>query len=1073
MNNKQSKNTLQFLAGGGEMGELTRTKDWSKTPIGNPETWPQSLRTALSIVLNSKFPMFLFWGSKLTCFYNDAYRPSLGQNGKHPDILGMDGEEAWPEIWSIIKPLIDQVLSGGEGTWSEDQLIPIYRNDKLEDVYWTFSYSPINDENGPAGVFVTCSETTEKVNTLKNLAESEERFRNLAESSDILIAVADETGNATYFNKAWIELLGRPMQDLLNFGWPDLIHPEDQKPYVNIYLSAFEKREHFTGEFRVMGAEGAYHCILAKGSPRFHSDGSFAGYISSCIDITASKETNKQLRESEQRFKNVANNVPMMLWMADADRQCYYFNSQWLSFTGRTLEQELGSGWRQSIHPDDLNRCLETCKTAFENQRPFYMEYRLKRHDGEYRLISDKGAPNFTTDGVFSGYVGACMDIHENALSQKKIQESEEKLGVIIEASGQGTWELNFKTREVHYSERYLEILGFPKDSQPKHEELLKRLHPDDIPIREKAIAKALETGFLHYQSRLIHDDKSIHWQEGRGKVLYNESNEPIKMIGTIRDITAERNHETELLERELKFRVLADSLPQHIWTADTEGNLNYYNRSVYSYSGFSPEQLTKVGWLDMVHPDDRDSNIKAWTHAISTGSDFLFEHRFRRHDGEYRWQLSRAIPQRGTDNAIQMWVGTSTDIQDQKMFTHELEKQVEKRTRQLKELNESLVKSEERYHLMVEEVQDYAILYLNREGTVENWNKGAEKIKGYRTDEIVGKNFSQFYTDKDRKENLPQTLLKKAVDTGRAVQEGWRVRKNGTLFWASVVITAVHNEAGEVIGFSKVTHDLTEKKAADDKISQNAAQLEQKNEELEKMNKELESFAYISSHDLQEPLRKIQTFASRIAEKEYESLSENARDNFQRMQFAAKRMQVLIEDLLAYSRTSNTERKYTKSNLRKIVEEVKEDLSEEIGQKKAVVEMSEMCEAKIIPFQFRQLIQNLISNSFKFAKEDEPAHVKIYSEIKPGEKLHNDNLLPGVDYCHVNVSDNGIGFEPQYSEKIFEVFQRLHGKTEYIGTGIGLAIVKKIVENHDGIITASSEIDNGATFDIYFPVRN
>src|SRR5580693_1125468 len=129
-----------FLAGGGEMGELTRSKDWANTNVGTPDKWPQSLRIALSIILNSKFPMFLWWGPELICFYNDAYRPSLGKNGKHPSILGMPAEQAWSEIWHVIKPLIDTVLAGEEAIWFEDLLVPIYRNGKIEDVYWTFSY---------------------------------------------------------------------------------------------------------------------------------------------------------------------------------------------------------------------------------------------------------------------------------------------------------------------------------------------------------------------------------------------------------------------------------------------------------------------------------------------------------------------------------------------------------------------------------------------------------------------------------------------------------------------------------------------------------------------------------------------------------------------------------------------------------------------------------------------------------------------------------------------------------------------------------------------------------------------
>ncbi|MEO6254482.1 MAG: ATP-binding protein, partial [Ferruginibacter sp.] len=239
----------------------------------------------------------------------------------------------------------------------------------------------------------------------------------------------------------------------------------------------------------------------------------------------------------------------------------------------------------------------------------------------------------------------------------------------------------------------------------------------------------------------------------------------------------------------------------------------------------------------------------------------------------------------------------------------------------------------------------------------------------------------------------------------------------------------------------------------------------------LEKMNKELQSFAYISSHDLQEPLRKIQTFASRITDKEKENLSENGKDLFKRMQASAERMQSLIDDLLAYSRTHTLERDFQKVNLNAIIEKVTQDLKEEIEQKHATIENPKICEAKAIPFQFQQLFYNLISNSLKFSNPEHPLHITINSEHSEGSKLDNKNLQSDKFYCHISVADNGIGFEPQYNEKIFELFQRLHGKNEYTGTGIGLAIVKRIVENHNGIIAANGELGKGATFDIYLPL--
>lgn len=168
------------------MGQLTRDLDWSQTALGSPDGWSQSLLTTISILLNSRFPMFLWWGPELIQFYNDAYRPSLGQNGKHPAALGQRGEDCWPEIWVVIKPLIDRVMAGGESTWSEDQLIPIYRNNKLEDVYWTFSYSKVVDETGkPAGVLVICNETTDKVNSYKAIDDAKKELEFAIESAEL------------------------------------------------------------------------------------------------------------------------------------------------------------------------------------------------------------------------------------------------------------------------------------------------------------------------------------------------------------------------------------------------------------------------------------------------------------------------------------------------------------------------------------------------------------------------------------------------------------------------------------------------------------------------------------------------------------------------------------------------------------------------------------------------------------------------------------------------------------------------------------------------------------------------
>jgi PAS domain S-box-containing protein len=222
------KSAFSFLQGGGEMGELTRNFDWSRTPVGDPEFWPQSLRNTVAMILSSKFPMFLWWGEEMIQFYNDAYRPSLGNSGKHPLALGQKAVDCWPEIWDIIYPLIRQVQTTGEGTWSEDQLVPIYRNGKIEDVYWTFGYSAIrSDSDKIEGVLVVCTETTKKVMAAKDLEKSVNNLHSIIRNAPVAMCILR---GSQYIietvNERVLELWGRTHQEVINkplfFALPEI-----------------------------------------------------------------------------------------------------------------------------------------------------------------------------------------------------------------------------------------------------------------------------------------------------------------------------------------------------------------------------------------------------------------------------------------------------------------------------------------------------------------------------------------------------------------------------------------------------------------------------------------------------------------------------------------------------------------------------------------------------------------------------------------------------------------------------------------------------------------------------------
>lgn len=293
---------IKYLSEGGEMGKLTRTFDWSKTAIGSPENWSQSLLTTISIILNSRFPMFLWWGPELIQFYNDAYRPSLGNDGKHPTALGQQGEDCWPEIWSTIKPLIDQVMFTGESTWSEDQLIPIYRNNELEDVYWTFSYSPVKDETGNiAGVLVICNETTDKIQHYHNVGEAKRELEFAIEAAELGTWDLNPVTNHFIGNnrlKAWF---GLPPEDniLLEDVLSNIVE-EDRERVILAIKKALQTGSdgNYNETYTVKNPKDNYKRILkAIGKAKFDSNGNAYRFSGILLDVT--EEFHLQQRKDE------------------------------------------------------------------------------------------------------------------------------------------------------------------------------------------------------------------------------------------------------------------------------------------------------------------------------------------------------------------------------------------------------------------------------------------------------------------------------------------------------------------------------------------------------------------------------------------------------------------------------------------------------------------------------------------------------------------------------------------------------------------------------------------------------
>lgn len=507
----------------------------------------------------------------------------------------------------------------------------------------------------------------------------------------------------------------------------------------------------------------------------------------------------------------------------------------------------------------------------------------------------------------------------------------------------------------------------------------------------------------------------------------------------------------------------MLSSLAVPVYLCDMEGKITFYNAAAVALWGREPVAADR--WCgshriftangSLMLPDSYPAAIAIREKRAVDDIQIVME----RPDGTRINVIPRPRPVYDDNGNMCGTINLLTETSGQKKQTDhanslsQLERTMAKRT-------EKLRKSEEQYHKMIDEVQDYAILMLDIQGNILNWNRGAENIKGYKEDEVIGHNFRMFYREEDIAAGLPDKLIAEAAQNGKAMHEGWRLRKDGSTFWGYIVITALHDNDEQVIGFSKVTRDLTEKKKSDDRLKAYA-------EDIALRNKQLEEFAYIASHDLQEPLRKIQTFADILRMKidDKQAVAANA----DKIAGAAQRMSLLIKDVLKYSQLSATDILMEPVDLNEVISEVLGDFELLIQEKGVRLSVAPLPVVKGIPIQLRQLFANLVSNAIKFSDKTEPT-IGVTAQHVSGSALADTGVADmRGHYVKIAFSDNGIGFSQDYAEHVFKLFKRLNNFSN--GTGIGLALCRKIVDNHHGHIHAESQPGAGATFYIYLPI--
>ncbi|MEZ0539006.1 PAS domain S-box protein [Fibrella arboris] len=542
-----SKSQYAFLEGGGEMGALTRAHNWAETPLGPPDQWPLSLRTTVGLVLHSAFPMTLLWGTNLTCFYNDALRPSLGTNGLHP-ALGKPAKAIWPESWDFIGPLLGQVMTTGKPVFFDDQLVPIYRNGHLEDVYWTFSYNPAYGDDGrAAGVLVICTETTEKVVNARLQQEKSELLQAVLDSSSAGISVVSSVrGEQDQIIDFEYRLVNRVTEqtnnrtDLVGKRYSAIHAGYKQAGIYDDFVQVantgqpVERERHYIGE----GFDNWYETIAVKLDD---------GVVFSFRDITDMVQARQQREDSERYYRQLNDTVPAVIWETRSDGNCVYLNRQWYDLTGQTPAEAEGFGWLDATHPDDRAESGRLFLEANEAQVPFNAVYRLRHKDGSYRWAIDKGSPRFGADGTYEGMIGTVVDIHDQKMAEENLLASEQRFQAAV-AAVQGILWTNNATGQMEGEQPGWAALTGQAYADYQGYGWANAVHPDDaqptVVAWQEAVARR---GTFVFEHRVRMKDGHYEQFSIRAIPLLNADGTIREWVGVHTNVTEQRRAEAAL----------------------------------------------------------------------------------------------------------------------------------------------------------------------------------------------------------------------------------------------------------------------------------------------------------------------------------------------------------------------------------------------------------------------------------------------------------------------------------------------------------------------------------------------
>ena len=985
-------------------------------------------------------------------FTNQAYREMFDHapEGKHmEEVLGKPA-------FKIVSKYIDNVLKGQ--TTSFETELP----HRERELFVTATYIPDIGADGKAkGFFVMAQDRTRQ----KQAEEEQRLWADAFEGCAQGIAIADpNTNRIVVCNPAFATLHKSRVEEIVGSAILSLFEPSDHE-HVRRSVQKADQIGHARFEARMTrrGKEGSTFPVEVDVVSVLGDDGELLHRVATAQDISERKLMDEKLKESETKYRTLVEHLPVITYISEPDPYVgvTYISPQ-IESLGFDIQAWLADPelWLRHIHPEDLEEVKRELQQFQDGANIFRAEYRIILPGGETRWFQDESNRVKDENGRTILKQGFMLDITDRKQAEMVLQESEERYRIVSELASDYAYkdcvDEDGSIVPEWVTESFTRITGYTLEEAGAPGFWQQLVHPQDLSILQEHIHAALSGEPHVMELRVITKDGSLRWLRDYSNPIWDvDQNRVVTLFGAVKDITERKQAETALSESITQFRTLFEASPDAILLIDPHDHWPILdcNTAAGEMNGYTRDEL--IGQpVDILNPNPYDPVERdEYLEKIRREGILRYETPHRRKDGtEFPIEVSTTMI---SLNGRDVLLGIDRDITERKQIEKalqeahdDLENKVQERTAALSEANALL-------QALMDNIPDHIYFKDMQSRFIRNSRSQATLLGLRDPSEAVGKTDFDFFPHAASSYADEQEVMR----TGKPHVdfEEWVVWPDGQEMWVSTTKMPLRKSDGQTIGIFGISRDITERKRNEQAIQQLNADLEKQAERLQAANKELEAFSYSVSHDLRAPLRAIDGY-TRILMEDYEPLLDSEGKRVCNViSREARRMGQLIDDLLAFSRLGRKEMYASRIDMRGLAVSVLNELIKDENQERMEFHIGKLPAVKGDSSLIRQVWVNLLSNAIKFTSR------KARAVIEVGSKTSKDEFI-------YYVRDNGAGFEMEYANKLFGVFQRLHSESEFSGTGVGLAIVQRIIRRHGGRVWAEGEVGKGATFYFALP---